>query len=49
MGNFLNHLNKLTIGTIIVVVIVTRAFQLQLLDTILIEADGVIKDLMLEY
>ena len=47
-GKFLNHLNKFTVGTVVVVVIVTRTFQLQLLDTLLIETDGVVKDLALE-
>ena len=49
MEKFLNHLSKFTVSTIIVVVIVTRPFQLELLDTLMIETDGVIKDLTLEY
>ena len=46
-GNFLKHLNKFTIGAVIVL-IVALTFQCQLLDAILIKADSVIKDLAFE-
>ena len=47
MGNFLNPLNKFTISTIIIIVI-THAFQHQLLDAVLVETDSVILDLVFE-
>ena len=50
-GNFLNHHNKFTIGAVIVfiiVLIVTLAFQCQLLDAILMKADSVVQDLGFE-
>ena len=47
-GNFLNHLNKFTIGAIIIIILVTRAFQHQLLDAVLVEMDGVVQDLAFE-
>ena len=47
-GNFLNHLNKFTIGTVTVIIVVTRTFQCQLLDAILVEVDSVVQDLAFE-
>ena len=47
-GDFLKHLNKFTIGAIIVLIVVTRAFQPQLLDAVLIEMDSVVQDLAFE-
>ena len=47
----MKHLNKFTIGAVIVlivVLVVALAFQCQLLDAILIEADCVVQDLAFE-